>query len=199
MRRILFPLLVIGLAAGLFTLGSGAFFSDTETDTGNVITAGTLDLQLGTATGACDYSNAAPGATLSPNCVITLNMGGTLNNLHLDMQLGASGIADTCNTEGCNAAANLVASDIQIMTCTWAGGSCPFTFTSGTTTLQDMITEGCVTLDASSDANEDNRTLVLAFRISSGVDNTRQGDGIDITATFGLTQQDFALNRCTLS
>jgi predicted ribosomally synthesized peptide with SipW-like signal peptide len=37
---------VIGLAAGLFSLGSGAFFSDTETDTGNTFTAGTLDLTL---------------------------------------------------------------------------------------------------------------------------------------------------------
>ena len=59
MRRILFPLLVIGLAAGMFTLGSGAFFSDTETDTGNTITAGTLDLETAdTFAGACDCPNA---------------------------------------------------------------------------------------------------------------------------------------------
>ena len=46
MRRILFPLLIIGLAAGLFSLGSGAFFSDTETSTGNTFTAGSLNLTL---------------------------------------------------------------------------------------------------------------------------------------------------------
>jgi spore coat-associated protein N len=66
MRRILFPLLVIGLAAGLFTLGSGAFFSDTETDTGNTITAGTLDLSLtgtGYTSSQCDIAAYQPTAS----------------------------------------------------------------------------------------------------------------------------------------
>jgi len=65
MRRILFPLLVIGLAGGLFTLGSGAFFSDTETDTGNTITAGTLDLSLtgtGYASSQCDIASYQPAS-----------------------------------------------------------------------------------------------------------------------------------------
>jgi predicted ribosomally synthesized peptide with SipW-like signal peptide len=76
MRRILFPLLVIGLAAGLFTLGSGAFFSDTATDTGNTITAGTI---VNTITGAtCTISNQAPGTT-GISCSKTINNTGSLS------------------------------------------------------------------------------------------------------------------------
>ncbi len=55
MRRILFPILIIGVVAGMFSIGSGAFFSDTETSTANVFTAGTLNLTLdGGSAGAGD-------------------------------------------------------------------------------------------------------------------------------------------------
>jgi predicted ribosomally synthesized peptide with SipW-like signal peptide len=78
MRRILFPLLVIGLAGGLFTLGSGAFFSDTETDTSNTITAGNLDLTKTTAfaTTCAATTNAKPGDTFP--CATTLTNSGSL-------------------------------------------------------------------------------------------------------------------------
>lgn len=47
MRKILTSLLVIGMmSSGVFAL-SQAFFSDTETSTGNVLSAGTIDLQIG--------------------------------------------------------------------------------------------------------------------------------------------------------
>ncbi len=47
MRKILTSLLVIGMmSSGVFAL-SQAFFSDTETSTGNVLSAGSVDLQIG--------------------------------------------------------------------------------------------------------------------------------------------------------
>jgi predicted ribosomally synthesized peptide with SipW-like signal peptide len=93
MRRILFPLLVIGLAGGLFTLGSGAFFSDIETDTSNTITAGTLDLQkTATFAASCSAStNAKPGDSFP--CTTTLTNGGSLSG---DLYMQAA-VTDTNN------------------------------------------------------------------------------------------------------
>ncbi len=83
MRRILFPLLVIGLAGGLFTLGSGAFFSDKQSDTGNTITAGSLLLSI--------------GGNGSVNCSIGSYQPTSLGNVTFD------GVLPTCQVTGTNA------------------------------------------------------------------------------------------------
>lgn len=46
MRKILFSLMTLVLVVGLVGGGAFAYFSDTETSTGNTFTAGTLDLQF---------------------------------------------------------------------------------------------------------------------------------------------------------
>jgi predicted ribosomally synthesized peptide with SipW-like signal peptide len=46
MKQILFSLAVIGVTSALAVGGSGAFFSDAETSTGNTFTAGTIDLKI---------------------------------------------------------------------------------------------------------------------------------------------------------
>lgn len=46
MRKTMTSLILIGLAAALVGVGSYAYFSDTETSTGNTFTAGTLDLKV---------------------------------------------------------------------------------------------------------------------------------------------------------
>jgi spore coat-associated protein N len=46
MQRILLSLLTVGLAASLAVGATRAYFSDTETSTGNTFTAGTLDLKV---------------------------------------------------------------------------------------------------------------------------------------------------------
>ncbi|MEW6769865.1 MAG: TasA family protein [Bacillota bacterium] len=49
MRKILIALLGVLLVAALAGAGTFAYFSDTETSTGNTFTAGTLNLQVGTS------------------------------------------------------------------------------------------------------------------------------------------------------
>lgn len=46
MKRILFSLGMIVLAGGAVATGTGAFFSDTETSSGNTFTAGSIDLKI---------------------------------------------------------------------------------------------------------------------------------------------------------
>ncbi len=46
MKKILISLSIIGIVAGVVVGGTIAFFNDTETSTGNVFTAGTIDLTI---------------------------------------------------------------------------------------------------------------------------------------------------------
>lgn len=84
MRRILFPLLIIGMAAGLFTLGSGAFFSDFDTDTGNTITAGTLTVGINPFfADNCDLDEIVkPGDSDTCNSTVT-NTGSITGKLYM--------------------------------------------------------------------------------------------------------------------
>lgn len=56
MKRILLSLLVVGVVGGAALAGSRAFFSDTETSTGNTFTAGDIDLKIDNASYALDYN-----------------------------------------------------------------------------------------------------------------------------------------------
>ncbi len=46
MKKILISLSIIGIAAGVVAGGTIAFFNDTETSTGNIITAGSIDITV---------------------------------------------------------------------------------------------------------------------------------------------------------
>ena len=52
MKKILMSLLVIALAVAVVAGGTMAYFSDTETSSGNTFTAGTIDLKIGLFDGA---------------------------------------------------------------------------------------------------------------------------------------------------
>lgn len=196
MRRLLFPVLMVGLAAGLFTLGSGAFLKDSGADTNNKIASGTLDLTLGGAVGLCDYASVIPGQTLAA-CTKTLNMAGTLNDLHLDVELHATNLA--CDPNGanngiankCDTSADLSPADFLVHACSFpAAGACPwlpFPFVADAATLADFIAQGCRVLDADSDASEDGRVLSLTLKVKDIIADNTQGDAIDITFHFGLS------------
>ncbi|HUT96049.1 MAG TPA: TasA family protein [Candidatus Paceibacterota bacterium] len=69
MKKIILSLAIVGVVGAIVIGGTIAYFSDTETSTGNTFTAGTLDLDLtdssedGTEgeTGTFRFSNMAPG------------------------------------------------------------------------------------------------------------------------------------------
>jgi predicted ribosomally synthesized peptide with SipW-like signal peptide len=202
MRRILFPLLVIGLAGGLFTLGSGAFFSDAESDVDNIITAGTLDLVCDVFGGEADcggpghfsISGMVPGTTTKV-FTLTLSNGGSLSGV-LAAQVNATALAcdddgANDNSEHCDVGADLAASEIDITACSYAGGACPWV---GANSLDDLAS--CVTLDATFDASDDNIALSFTVRVNSGVGNAEQGDAVDIDVLLGLVQTGQAAN-CT--
>jgi predicted ribosomally synthesized peptide with SipW-like signal peptide len=206
MRRILFPILVIGLAAGLFTLGSGAFFSDTETDTGNTITAGTLDLKLldgaDAALGAhhCDASNVQPGQDLTfttsgATCITHFkNNGSLVADLWAQVKVNSYACTDTANggaggtSQYCDVNADLVGGDFTISSYT---GPAAFGITAGTSTIADLVSAGCVKItDNIAAAATTSLTFDLTVKtdLAASPDNLAQGDAIKITIIGQLVQ-----------
>jgi predicted ribosomally synthesized peptide with SipW-like signal peptide len=192
MRRILFPLLVIGLAGGLFSLGSGAFFSDVEEDTGNIITAGTLDLVAGVAgTTSCGIAAYSPqggevtfdgGADL---CTSIVRNDGTLTG---DLYLLIAVVDTACSGPGefCDEVANL-GTQLAAQQCaeggsgTLAGAVDPCASITNANSLAYSC-ELVATLDAT-------YTYSFGFDLNDAtVGNASPGDSITFNFTFELVQ-----------
>ena len=85
MRKILTAIFVAGLVATMAGAGIYAYFSDTETSSGNTFTAGTLDLKLSSysssgpwtdgVTGTWTLSNMKPGDETPTHAVFFKNFG----------------------------------------------------------------------------------------------------------------------------
>ena len=97
MKKILMSLMAIALVVGLVGAGTMAYFSDSETSTGNTFTAGTLDLNVGG-----ENPNISPDFTLgtlapgdSGTITYTLNNVGSIDG-YLDLQ--GIGVVDTEGT-----------------------------------------------------------------------------------------------------
>jgi predicted ribosomally synthesized peptide with SipW-like signal peptide len=103
MKKILLSLATIGVVGAIAVSATSAYFSDTATATGNVFTAGTLNLAIakdsnGTPVGgwlasqnaSWNFSNMAPGGTQSVSSVWLKNTG-TVDGLHLGLTSANTG------------------------------------------------------------------------------------------------------------
>jgi predicted ribosomally synthesized peptide with SipW-like signal peptide len=179
MRRILFPLLIIGLATGLFTLGSGAFFSDTAEDTNNTITAGTMTLEVTqkfNAVASCTLpSNAKPGDPVSCSSTLT-NTGSLAGKLYLAVevvspdslagQLDVTSGAATAGSGSETAAAS-----------TWVGGATWAALAMGCTHVSDL-------------AGTETFTFSFTTTFNSGAGNEFQGKSATLNFYYLLLQAE---------
>ena len=207
MKRFLLSMLAIFLVIGLAGTGAFAWFSDTETSTGNTFIAGTFDLKVsdwdeGPKDGVSytwTMSDMQPGiTTVGPFDVVLQNSGSIAAN-HVEISFSHS----------INELANPVESDtnpastpgemarwIEITSCTYTGVTLYSTLTdangNGFLDLED------VTLPANAAAldnlppplpnNGGSRTFSMALKFNSGATNDIQGDTLTTTVTFTLNQ-----------
>ena len=79
-KKILFSLMTLVLVVGMAGAGAFAYFSDTETSTGNTFTAGTLD--IGIMKGPMSFADKAIVENMKPGDTVTfifkVSNGGTL-------------------------------------------------------------------------------------------------------------------------
>jgi len=180
-------LMVMGLVGG----GTWAYFSDIESTSGNVLAAGTLDLEVDSenpwATAPISIINIAPGDTTANTTINLSNVGNLDGDLYVringytdgggtnpEPEQAAeliSGVTDNISTKltlgaswnGTTAVTNLDGVDIATADGTWSGN------------YVDMAGSGLATLEI-------NATL------DSDADNLYQGDNCTFTIEFYLAQ-----------
>jgi predicted ribosomally synthesized peptide with SipW-like signal peptide len=185
MRRILFPLLIIGMAAGLFTMGSGAFFSDTAEDTGNVITAGTVDITL---TGGSPIVTVASPPGMAPgdnaNGSVQVNNAGTLSLRYaVTSTLSAGSVAFAGQLQ-------LTIKEVGTSCAAFDGATLYGPAAFGGASVINLVgdpTSGPQAGDRTLAAGA-NETLCFRVHLPTTTDNTHQGATAAVTFTFHAEQ-----------
>ncbi len=203
-RKIITSLMVIAVAAMMVGMGTFAYFSDTETSSGNTFTAGTLDLTLTESGGApISLTNMKPGDSASGSITVT-NVGTLPGSLYATSWYVT---ADGSPNPYADMTADEVAQMLLITAFTVDGNAVSIPDTDGDTriTVFDMVNDisGVVLADYpgspgqlgtwySYDTNmaaNGTHTYSLTVQFDTAADNDYQGDGITWTFEFLLTQQ----------
>ncbi len=182
--RILLSAASIAAAGALVAGSTFAFFSDSNTSTGNVFAAGTLELQLDdlneTSTSA-SISSSFGGSNLAPGGpgvtgFVSLHNSGTINMA--EVRLSATEIVTS--TPDLAGKLNITSAKIGTeSTCTTG----PSDISGSFTTLAALNSAG-LDLPSSAVAAGATKYLCMTFVLDSGTDDTYQGKSITETFTF---------------
>ncbi|RPF43055.1 camelysin [Thermodesulfitimonas autotrophica] len=189
MRKILIALLGVLLVAALAGAGTFAYFSDTETSTGNSFTAGTLDLGLANAAGLdptgstsatwVSPSNWAPGQTVDAS--IYVNNEGTIGASRTTVTFTYSATEGTPSSV--DAGSSLIGDAIVATTVELDGVT--VTGLQGKT-LSQLQALGAYDL-GSLPANTEKK-LHIVWTLDPNADNGVQGDSANVTLSFKASQ-----------
>ena len=197
--------LIMGLVGG----GTWAFFSDPESSTGNILTAGTLDLSLDGADApvtTLDISNAAPGDSGSGSTVIKND-----GNIDAELDIAFGSVTNTESSGSTEYEADGAPGEL--------GGQATFAFfidvdESGTWNTDDIglksdvttyVNAGATSLDYQTldsynsnnwdDVYSGNMTasaqdnFTIMYQVPTSATNAIQGDSVSVDITFTLEQQ----------
>ncbi|MBM2824431.1 MAG: hypothetical protein HW402_95 [Dehalococcoidales bacterium] len=177
-------LLVMGLVGG----GTWAYFNDVETSSGNILTAGTLNLGLansanGTQTGSSTGtwttpSGWKPGNTA--NATLYAANTGTIDMSTVNITFAYSitnGTPTSVSSWNGTANTDKLEKMIKITTATWGGVSVPALVNQ---TLEDLATSNTL---LGSLANGIEKGLNIVWTFDTTASNGCQGDSANITAT----------------
>jgi len=190
MKKIVGLTIVFMLFIGMVSIGTWAYFSDTETSTGNQLTAGTLDLKTNDVDSVFQTlyaTNLKPGDTIGPS-TIQLKNAGSVAGSTLDIAFSYVESDGSPNTVNKNA--NDTAGMMEVTTLSYDGssllGSVSDANGNGYKDVYDLANadlSGQSGLNASATKNFD-----IAVQLRSETGNDYQADGITVTITFILDQ-----------
>ena len=197
-KKIIISLSVIGAIAAIAVGGTIAYFSDTETSTGNTFTAGTLDLKLNGADSNVvmfTVSNLVPGQ--DGGAEVTLNNAGNINgyidfdfsNL-VDNDNGCSDPEDDIDTTCINPNGEL---DSNLNITAFVDKNNNDVYDAGIDTLvyqglaSAIVGAGLQNYAFNSAASE---TFRINWSVSSGATNEIQSDSTGFDVAFELGQED---------
>lgn len=194
MRKMYMSLLLIGLAAALIGAGSFAYFSDTETSTGNTFTAGSLDLEVMDGNGMwingsnVDLGWSAVANNMKPGdeeyIEIPVRNIGTVSGLpDFTFDITANSPGTNPEPEGTPDNADLADAIWVEYLCLHGDGSSCFLYIGPLSGMDGMTIPAHQSL-----APGQEERWALYMSLPAGVGNEIMGDYVDFDIVFGLTQ-----------
>ena len=190
MKKILGLTVAVLLSIGMVGIGTWAYFSDVETSTGNVLTAGTLDLKTNDVDGVSQTllaTNMEPGDTIGPETIILKNAGSTMGST---LDLTFTYVESDGSSNPVNKSADNTAAMIELITLKYDGSdllaSVMDNNTNGYRDIQDLKNT-----DLSGQSGIDtlaSKEFEIAVKSRDGISGDYQTDGISVTMTFTLNQ-----------
>lgn len=189
MKKILGLTIAFMLLIGMGGIGTWAYFQDTETSTGNVFAAGTLDLKTNDVDGVTQTlyaSNLKPGDNVSGS--ITLKNSGSVAGSTLDLAFSyveSDNIYNSVNKSDHETAAQMELTALNY------GGSSLLTSVSddnfnGYRDVEDLKNANLTGQSGINPSATQDFTITVQLRGDTAGDF--QSDGINITITFTLNQ-----------
>ena len=201
MKRILLSLMTIAMVGALIGGGVFAYFSDTETSTENVFTAGTLDLNLdGGNTNVVKFtvSNVKPGDSDGGTWTVA-NVGTIAGYLDLESISVSEAIGTTTDPEEADEPTSADTTQlgnylmVHLFVDTNNNGSWDVGETDifGTSAVPAAINTiaGNYELNLSLVATTGTNYITLTWSVATSTDNRIQGDSVTLNITFELKQQ----------
>jgi len=189
-KRMLGLTIAVLLLIGMAGIGTWAYFSDVETSTSNVLTAGTLDLKTNDVDGVSQTllaTNMQPGDTVGPETIILRNAGSVAGS---SVNLAFTYVESDDTTNPINKSADDTAALIELTTLKYDGSSLLASVmdnnTNGYRDIQDLKNtdlSGQSGIGASA-----SKDFEIAIQARNSISSDYQGDGIVITMTFTLNQ-----------
>lgn len=183
-RQALLGLGTIGVASAGAGAGTFAYFSDTESSTGNQIQAGTLDLEVGNNDSlSLTVSDKAPGWTGSDSASIN-NVGSVEGGLRLEVNVTSTGEGETPESETSYSQSNGMKDEVWVK----AGfGGYNVIDTKTSLGTAEMLGE----IDALKRlSGSDSTTLDVEVGIDADATNEIQGDSITFEVVVSLLQKE---------
>ena len=202
MKRILISLMTVALVSALIGGGVYAYFSDTETSTGNTFTAGTLDLNLdGGNINVVKFtvSDVKPGDSGGGSWTVA-NVGSIAGYLDLESISVSEAIGTTTDPEladevppGTDTAqlGNYLMVHIFVDTNnngSWDSGETDILGTDAAPVAINTIASSYA-LNLSLAASGGTNYITLLWSVGTATDNRIQGDSVTLNITFELQQQ----------
>ena len=189
-KKILGSVIVLALVAGMSAISTWAFFTDVEASSGNVLTAGTLDLKTDDQDGVNQTlmaTNMKPGDVVGPEIIILKNSG-SLTSSSIDISF--SYIEDDFSPNPADMSADDTASYIVVTTLKYDDSSILSSVddnnSNGYKDVYDLHTSNLTGFPGITSGA--NKNFEIAVQLSENVTGQYQSDGIDITMIFSLKQ-----------